>query len=362
MLKGIKMADWRSEECRFCSGAGCLACLGEKMRAEGKPMPSRSIVIRDEALASRLYDMAQRMEDKIHDLRNPAVGKQNWTRRRANMVAGLAEDADRLERVQCALHALSVAWDEGKCPDILAKVKTKVVVEQMLDGWWPDSEYASKERARLRKVGITAENFQEAHEILLALADPPDRGAERAKRELADEVRGMVGWIPGFFPTPEHVARTMVREAGVERGHRVLEPSAGSGAIADVIRAMHPEAHLDCIEWNYTLRQHLGQLGHRVIGQDFFEVDGQEWDRIVQNPPFEKLADIDHVRHAYGCLSDGGVLVSVISESPFYCKDKKAQEFRAWLDELSWYSVELESDAFRESGSGVSSRIIVVEK
>lgn len=358
------------EECRFCDGKGCLACPGEALRAEGKLMPVRNIspavnkiAQRSEGVALRLCKIAHRMEDKISNLRNPATKSQNWTQRRANMVAQMARDADGLEKVQCALCALSEAWDNGTCPGILAKVRTKVAIGQILGGRWPGSPYEAKEKARLLKAGIIAENFQEAHETLLALADPPDRSAEHARREPADEVQSMVGQIPGFFPTPEPVARGMVRGARIEQHHRVLEPSAGAGAIADVIRAMHPGVHLDCIEWNWTLRQHLERLGHPVIGRDFFEVDdGQKWDRIVQNPPFEDLADTDHVRHAYGCLSDGGILVSLISESPFFRKDKKAKEFREWLDEESWYPLHLDHDSFKKSGSGAQARIIVIEK
>jgi 16S rRNA G1207 methylase RsmC len=59
------------------------------------------------------------------------------------------------------------------------------------------------------------------------------------------------------------------------------------------------------------------------------------------NPPFSNGQDIDHVRHAFDLLADGGRLIAIMSEGTFYRSDKKAVNFRAWLDEHSGTSERL---------------------
>ncbi len=71
------------------------------------------------------------------------------------------------------------------------------------------------------------------------------------------------------------------------------------------------------IEINPSLREILEMKGYNVVASDFLDYGG-EYDVIVMNPPFEKLQDIDHVRHAFDLLTEGGRLVAVMSESPFF--------------------------------------------
>jgi 16S rRNA G1207 methylase RsmC len=87
-----------------------------------------------------------------------------------------------------------------------------------------------------------------------------------------------------------------------------------------------------------------------------FHIGG--FDSIFMNPPFENLQDVDHVRHAYALLAEGGELVAVMSESPFFRMDKKAVDFRAWLDEIGGYSEQLPAGSFQESGTGVQARLV----
>jgi hypothetical protein len=80
------------------------------------------------------------------------------------------------------------------------------------------------------------------------------------------------------------------------------------------------------------------------------------------NPPFEKMQDVEHVRHAYALVRPGGWLVSVVSESPFINGNKKGKEFRLWLKRICADVFDLEAGAFKESGTGVKARYIVVRK
>ena len=67
----------------------------------------------------------------------------------------------------------------------------------------------------------------------------------------------------------------------------------------------------------------LEAKGYNLAGESNFLDHEGEYDRIVMNPPFEAGQDIDHVRHAFQFLKDGGRLVSIMSPSPFFREDKK---------------------------------------
>jgi hypothetical protein len=168
----------------------------------------------------------------------------------------------------------------------------------------------------------------------------------------------------GYFPTPRAIGKRMIRLAQIEYGMDVLEPSAGTGELAQAIREIAPRCNLWTIESNPQRAKVLQEKGFDLIGDgpaDFLQHHGK-WDRIIQNPPFEVNQDIDHVMHAYSLLRPSGILVSVMSESPFFVDTHKCRDFRDWLEMKGGNSVQLAQDAFKESGAGCKSRIITVTK
>lgn len=163
----------------------------------------------------------------------------------------------------------------------------------------------------------------------------------RKERSAPDPIkaaeRAMVGTqIEGYWPTPATLANRVVAAADIRPGNRVLEPSAGKGDLADAVRRACPSAEIDVIEQAYSLRNILKLKGYSPLGEDDFLRFRPEWqyDRIVMNPPFEGLADIDHVQHAFSMLAPGGRLVAIMSQSPFFRSDRKAVAFRAWLAQV----------------------------
>ena len=157
----------------------------------------------------------------------------------------------------------------------------------------------------------------------------------------------------------------MLDLAEIAPDHRVLEPSAGKGDILDMLRTHHPDAAVTAIEINGTLFDILEAKDHQVERGDFLEHRG-EYDRVVMNPPFANGADIDHIRHAFDQLAPGGRVVSVMSAGPFFRPDRKASEFREWLDDLGGESEQLPDDAFRGveafRETGVRTRVVWVDK
>ncbi|NLG50401.1 MAG: class I SAM-dependent methyltransferase, partial [Chloroflexi bacterium] len=217
---------------------------------------------------------------------------------------------------------------------------------------------------RLFKAGINGANYTEVRDYLLSLTRPMSE-AEKKQRQIQELERGLIGVpIPGYFPTPRVVVDKMVEKAGIEPGMSVLEPSAGKGNIADVVRETAPDADLTTLEWQPRLSDILKLKGHKVADeQDFMQHQGQ-YDRIVMNPPFEQLQDVDHVRHAYDLLKPGGRVVAIMSEGPFFRNDRKAAEFRAWLEQVGGTSEQLEAGSFysSERPTGVNTRMVVIDK
>ena len=105
--------------------------------------------------------------------------------------------------------------------------------------------------------------------------------------------------------------------------------------------------------------------GHSVERGDFLEHQG-DYNRIIMNPPFDKGADIEHVRHAFSLLAPDGKLVAIMSEGPFFRNDTQATEFRNWLDEVAGISEQLPEDAFNNTEAfrktGVRTRIVTITK
>jgi hypothetical protein len=67
------------------------------------------------------------------------------------------------------------------------------------------------------------------------LFDSVARDEQKSEKILRWTKEASLMSIPGFFPTPLPVAEQLVTLACIEPGHRILEPSAGSGNLIDAI-------------------------------------------------------------------------------------------------------------------------------
>lgn len=95
------------------------------------------------------------------------------------------------------------------------------------------------------------------------------------------------------------------------------------------------------------------------------ETEGQ-YDRIVMNPPFGDRRDAQHVMHAYSLLKPGGRMVAIMGEGVFFGQDKKAQEFRDWLESVGGTSEKLPEGSFMDPSlpvnTSVNGRMVVINK
>ena len=165
-----------------------------------------------------------------------------------------------------------------------------------------------------------------------------------------------------FFETPEALARQLVDMCGVTKDCNALEPSAGRGAIASILEEQ--SCTVTTVELMPANAAYLGRGCGRYEG-DFLSMSSSEigmFDRIVANPPFTKNQDIDHVKHMYSLLKDGGKMVSMTSKSWTFGSQKKQVAFREWLDEVGGVTTEVPEGTFKESGTNIATVIIEISK
>ena len=161
-----------------------------------------------------------------------------------------------------------------------------------------------------------------------------------------------------FFATPEAKAVEAVEEIrktlGTVRGKRGLEPSAGTGALANVARQMG--ADMVVIEaWNVNAIK-LRAQGYDVIERDFLSVTPEEigtFDFVLANPPFTRNQDIQHVMHMLQFIRPGGALSVIMSTSWLEGKTKAHAQFKEFLATQDVTVTAIEAGAFQESGTGV---------
>lgn len=150
-------------------------------------------------------------------------------------------------------------------------------------------------------------------------------------------------------------------------GKRILEPSAGTGQI--LMPAIHSATGIECcqitaVEVNSLLIKRLWDMRenwHRatpdnfvIIEGDFLEQDAAglgNFDVVLMNPPFENGVDIKHILHAVNFIAPGGVLVAICANGP---------RQRAALMDLAEHWEDLPAGTFAESGTNVSTALLVV--
>ena len=110
--------------------------------------------------------------------------------------------------------------------------------------------------------------------------------------------------------TPDWLAEDMVSLARIYTGMRVLEPSAGKGAIVTALHRLTCGPRVTAVELNQHMIADLRDTNAVVLKQDFLRLDMEgQFDRVVMNPPKDA---VPHVLKAMDCLDRGGRLVALL--------------------------------------------------
>lgn len=310
-------------------------------------------------IGERLRSIADRMESDITHKLGDRLANTPKRRREADSAR---IEGRRLQRTQQALRALAEAHEAGTVPAILSGIRTKAAAYDLL------GSEIDRSRAGYYDAGVDLNRPAKQSPEALALWDliagksAFDAEAEKLRQMVADL---RFANIPGFFPTPAGIVSQMIDAARLPKigWVRILEPEAGSGAILDGLRKAAPEAELVAYERNFTLAEILKRKGYTLAGSDFLEAKpGVKFERVLMNPPFENGQDMEHVRHAFDFLYDGGTLVAIMSPGPFFRSDRKAVAFREWFEALGGERWDLPAGAFKESGTGAASVMVRLDK
>lgn len=180
-------------------------------------------------------------------------------------------------------------------------------------------------------------------------SDPRAKLAEYLETGTAVDERKQ---FQAFF-TPPAVAALVLSYADV-RGHRVLEPSAGEGALALACRE-EGAASVDCVELKPEHAARLRAEGFNVVEGDFLKQSPRTFDRVAMNPPFTRNQDIAHVEHALKFLGPGGVLVAVMS--PNTSRPRFQELIAGRRHEIE----KVPAGAFKESGTSIATVVVRIE-
>lgn len=195
----------------------------------------------------------------------------------------------------------------------------------------------------------------------------PSHGMDKPS-SLDNEVKPTCADL-NFFATPKPVVDRIVSIAiehfGSEdlRHRKVLEPSAGEGAIAKA--CYEQRARVYCIEINPKMAAELDKNSdyHGCECMDFLDKQPTPaLDAVIMNPPFSNNRDIRHVYHAHKFVKRGGILIAVMSNHWRFASDNLSQDFRKWVDDLDYDWTELPSGSFRQSGTMVECGLLVIKR
>jgi len=267
-------------------------------------------------------------------------------------------DGEQLQRVQTVALRLADMHEAGEVPELLKPFTTKAALMPLMSS--KKEPVANGYHTYHACTGEPSKNTPESAALWALLGEKSENDIK------ADEIRQAVQSvqfvkIPGYFPTPDKVIDLMLDYANLSSNDRVLEPSAGGGAICDRIKEY--TTNIVAIEKNTSLANILDLKGFNPENINFLDrMPVGSFDKVLMNPPFENLQDIDHVMHAYKFLKHGGRLVAIMSPSGFFRSDKKSVGFRAWLSLVGGEVIELPEGSFKESGTGVNTNLVIIDK
>lgn len=170
-----------------------------------------------------------------------------------------------------------------------------------------------------------------------------------------------------FFATPKEVALKLVELARIEKHHTILEPSIGQCSLVEAINELNYCSNeifgYELMEQNREIITKKDICNLTLLGEDFLSHnEDMKFDRIIANPPFSKNQDIDHLQKMYNCLNDNGIVVCITSVSWETGNTKKQNDFKKWLSNVNGKVIKLDANTFKESGTSIETRIIVIDK
>jgi hypothetical protein len=171
----------------------------------------------------------------------------------------------------------------------------------------------------------------------------------------------------GFFPTPAHLAAQMAEYVDPQPGQKILEPSAGTGALALAIRARCPTVWIDCIEPVEANVVELKVFGFLVRASTLEEMApedhlGRGYDGIIANPPFGKRLEVKHFLKLVPMLKGGGKLACVMPASLSFREDDLTVRARRLIEHHGGRIEQNPEGTFKQAGTMVNTVTVYLTK
>ena len=147
-----------------------------------------------------------------------------------------------------------------------------------------------------------------------------------------------------FYPTPPELAKRAWALFKNRNFVRVLEPSAGDGALADA----HPWENdryyrgkrpiIDCCEIDITKHATLRGKGYNVVGLDFLQFGNAAiYSAVLLNPPFASGAT--HLLKAYDTIWDGEIVAIINADTVRNPFSQERQRLVALIEQFGSYEI-----------------------
>jgi type I restriction-modification system DNA methylase subunit len=177
------------------------------------------------------------------------------------------------------------------------------------------------------------------------------------------ESRNLKKESQSFF-TPSSLADRMAEMLDINEECTIYDPSAGHGALLEAVLRIDSNADISYSENNpLHLIVLIDKFKINPVSEDFFNIsDEHKFDRIIANPPFSNNQDIDHIHKMYSCLKSKGKLVTLSSAHWVFSNNQKEILFRKWLKVVDAWVDTIPAGTFKESGTMIETRIIVINK
>lgn len=193
----------------------------------------------------------------------------------------------------------------------------------------------------------------EAERVLAMLGGVKDGGVwqfDYEPRDVLDEVITS-GCVPEdkshqFYQTKANLADLAAELADIQEGQLNLEPSAGTGALAERMKL----SRTVCVEVSALRCRVLKGRGFNAIEADFLQwAKGQPavFDRVLMNPPFSEGRWLSHWKAAAGLVAAAGKVVAILPATA--CGDELGE---GWIIE--------KHGPFEGEFDGTGVRVVVV--
>jgi hypothetical protein len=210
---------------------------------------------------------------------------------------------------------------------------------------------------------------EKANRVLAAyygevLPDAVERDAKVAPSDLNSR-SGALSTELQFYRTPSKVMNVLLDNLYIPEGAKVLEPSAGDGAI--VAAVLPSGAKIDAIEVDSGRAAQLNRFPINVQCANFLMVNPRaEYDYVIMNPPFYGTHWMEHVKHAFDFLKPGGTLKAILPATAEVGDTARHEAFRAWAEGHKEYYgrmfQDLPPESFIDSGTRVNTVILTLKR